>query len=454
MGRGGAPSPSTSAVGQRLKMDARTLIAKVRKGEAPTSAELCWFAQGLADGGVADVQAAAFAMAVCLNGLGAEQRVALTLAMRDSGEVLAWNLPGPVLDKHSTGGVGDLVSLVLAPALAACGAFVPMISGRGLGHTGGTVDKLEAIPGYRTDVAIAELRKVVSATGCAIIGQTAQLAPADNRLYAIRDLTATIDSLDLITASILSKKLAAGLEGLVLDIKMGAGAFMKTLAAAEALAKALVEGAKGAGCPATALITDMSAPLASAAGNAVEVVEALRCLGGEAQNSRLTKVTALLGGRLLALGGLADNPMEGEKQVLKCLANGQAAERFARMVAALGGPKNLLERWPQLLPKAAVVTEIPAGRTGFVAGIDVEALGMAVVALGGGRRRKEDIIDPSVGFTNLLPLGAQVGPNTPLAIVHAADETAAAIAAAVARQAYRVAAAAPPPPSLVHGAVA
>ncbi|MEP1253734.1 MAG: thymidine phosphorylase, partial [Alphaproteobacteria bacterium] len=256
-------------------MDARAIIAKLRRGTEPDRDELTWFAAGLADGSVSDAQAGAFAMGVCLRGLGEEGRVALTLAMRNSGDTLRWDLPGPVLDKHSTGGVGDCVSLVLAPALAACGAYVPMISGRGLGHTGGTLDKMEAIPGLRTGLDEARFRQVVDVAGCAIVSATADIAPADKRLYAVRDVTATVESLDLITASILSKKLAAGLQGLVLDVKVGSGAFMKTPDDARDLAEALVTTANMAGCPTSAIISDMNQPLAPSLGNALEVADVM-----------------------------------------------------------------------------------------------------------------------------------------------------------------------------------
>jgi thymidine phosphorylase len=277
-------------------MDARAIIAGLRRGETPGPEALRWFAAGLADGRVTDAQAGAFAMAVCLRGLGEEGRVALTLGMRDSGDVLKWAMPGPVLDKHSTGGVGDCVSLLLAPALAACGVYVPMVSGRGLGHTGGTLDKLEAIPGLSVSVTEKTLRDVVAKVGCAIVSATGQIAPADKRLYAIRDVTGTVESIDLITASILSKKLRAGLQGLVLDVKSGSGAFMKTDAEAEALARALVSTARGAGCPAAAFVTDMDQPLAPCLGNALEVAVSMEVMSGNRLAApRLHDLTVALG---------------------------------------------------------------------------------------------------------------------------------------------------------------
>ena len=309
-------------------MDARAIIAKIKGNIPPTDAELQWFTNGLSTGAVTDAQAGAFAMAVCLNGLSDAGRVALTTGMRDSGDVLKWDLDGPVLDKHSTGGVGDPVSLLLAPMLAACGVFVPMISGRGLGHTGGTLDKLEAIPGVKTDVSEAKLRRILRKTGCAIVGATGAIAPADKRLYAIRDVTATVDSIDLITASILSKKLAAGLEGLVLDVKTGSGAFMKTQKEAEALARALVDVANDAGCPTAALVTDMDEPLAPALGNAVEVAVCMEVLSGNRLAApRLHDLTIALGARVLALYGEAEG--EAEEKLKDAISSGRAMTHFA-----------------------------------------------------------------------------------------------------------------------------
>ncbi|MBC7138227.1 MAG: thymidine phosphorylase [Defluviimonas sp.] len=431
-------------------MDAREVLARVRDGRGLTTAEANWFANGLASGEVTDAQAGAFAMAVRLNGLDASARVALTRAMRDSGQVLDWDLPGPVVDKHSTGGLGDSVSLLLAPALAACGCYVPMISGRGLGHTGGTLDKLEAIPGYRTDVTMPELQKLVRDIRCAIVGASAEIAPADRRLYAIRDVTASVESIDLITASILSKKLAAGLEALVLDVKVGSGAFMKTMDQARELAQALVGTAQGAGCMTTALITDMNQPLGCSAGNALEVLEAMETLTGGAVNQALWDLTAALGGEALALAGLAADAEEGAQKIDDALETGRAAEIFGEMVAALGGPMDFVERFPDRLPAAPVVREVRAEGDGFVAGVDGEALGMAVVRLGGGRLREGDRINPSVGLSDLVMIGERVSPDLPLARVHAATEAEANRAAAAVRAAYRLADTEPDEPDLIH----
>ena len=413
-------------------------IRRKRDGGALAPAEITGFIAGITSGEVSEAQAAAFAMAVCLRGMDRGERVALTEAMRDSGEVMRWDLPGPVVDKHSTGGIGDNVSLVLAPALAACGVYVPMISGRGLGHTGGTLDKFDAIPGYQTRPGAERFRKVVAREGCAIIGPTADLAPADRRLYAIRDVTGTVESIDLSTASILSKKLAAGLGALVLDVKFGSGAFMASRGEAETLARALVGVANGAGCRTAALITDMNEPLASAAGNAVEVANACAFLTGHEVDGRLWDVTTALGGELLALAGEAPDAASGAARIGEALSGGQAAERFGAMVAALGGPADFIERWADYLPAAPVVRDVAATEASFVAAIDGRAVGVAVIELGGGRRRTEDEIDHSVGFDRLAGLGAHVDAGDPIGRVHAADDVAAEAAAAALSAAYRI----------------
>ncbi|MGR3342637.1 MAG: thymidine phosphorylase [Paracoccaceae bacterium] len=406
-------------------MDARAIIARLKDKYPLSDAEITWFANGLADGSVSDAQAGAFAMATCLNGLSLGERAALTLAMRDSGDVMVWDLPGPVVDKHSTGGIGDCVSLLLAPALAALGAYVPMVSGRGLGHTGGTLDKLEAIPGLNTEVDEARFRQIVANVGTAIVSATGQIAPADKRLYAIRDVTGTVNSIDLITASILSKKLAAGLEALVLDVKVGTGAFMKTMDDASELAKSLVSTGQNAGCRTSALITDMSQPCTTSIGNALEIMEVMETLTGNQTDTILSDLTAELGGELLVLAGMAGDPVAGAAQVLETLQDGSAAERFGRMVTELGGPADFVDRWRDRLPAAPVVREVAAGSSGYVTGINGEAVGMAVVRLGGGRLKGGDRIDPSVGFSNVALIGDVVGADTPLATIHAASEDAA-----------------------------
>ena len=401
-------------------MDARAIIATLRKGDTPDADALAWFAQGLADGSVSDAQAGAFAMGVCLNGLGNAGRAAFTAAMRDSGKVLQWDLDAPVLDKHSTGGVGDCVSLILAPALAACGVYVPMISGRGLGHTGGTLDKLESIPGFRTTLTEDQFRQVVSKVGCAIVSASADIAPADKRLYAIRDVTATVESLDLITASILSKKLAAGLEGLVLDVKCGSGAFMKSQDDARALARALVDTANATGCPTSALITEMSQPLAPSLGNALEVIDVMRVLTG-ATSGRLLDLTIALGGALLEQAGISD----GTSKIGQAIASGTAAEKFGAMVYAMGGPVHFVEDWARFLPEAPVIREVAAQTSGTVTAIDGEALGLTVVALGGGRHVETDVVNPAVGLSDVVSIGDRVTKGQPLARIHAARESQA-----------------------------
>ena len=429
------------------------IIRKKRDGGALGTEEIASFVSGLVSGAVTEMQASALAMAVFFRGMTRDEAVALTLAMRDSGDVLAWAgeaLPGPVLDKHSTGGVGDNVSLLLAPMVAACGGFVPMISGRGLGHTGGTLDKLEAIPGYTAKPDNALFRRVVREAGCAIIGQTENLAPADKRLYAIRDVTATVESIPLITASILSKKLAAGLDGLVMDIKTGSGAFMPTLEQSRALAASIVAVANGAGLKTTALITDMNEALAPAAGNAVEVINAIDNLTGHRRDDRLIAVTLALGAEMLVTGGLAATLDEARGRLDAALASGAAAETFGRMVAALGGPADLMERPVKHLPAAPLIRPVYAGTAGCVAAVETRALGLAVVALGGGRTRAADPIDPAVGLTDLAAPGETVDSGRPLALVHARDEAQFERAAAAVRAAYRLGAGGSRPPLIAE----
>lgn len=414
------------------------IIRKKRDGAALTEEEIFFLIEGLTEGRVTEGQAAAFAMAVFFRGMNLDERVALTEAMTRSGDVLRWELPGPVLDKHSTGGVGDTVSLALAPAVAACGGFVPMISGRGLGHTGGTLDKLDSIPGYVSQPDADTFRAVTRNVGCAIIGQTGDLAPADRRLYAIRDITGTVESIPLITASILSKKLAAGLEGLVMDVKVGSGAFMTSLEQAQSLAKSLVTVANRAGLPTSALLTDMDAPLASAAGNAVEVAYAVDYLTSRRHEPRFHEVTVRLGAEMLFLGRIAASPAEGRARMEEAIASGRAAERFGMMVAALGGPADFIEASERHLARAPIERAIHAQRDGFVASVDTRAVGIAVVALGGGRTRAEDPIDHAVGLTQLAGPGDEAGPDRPLAIIHARDESTADAAEAALRRAYTI----------------
>ncbi|TRC91168.1 thymidine phosphorylase [Mesorhizobium sp. WSM4310] len=415
------------------------IIRHKRDGHRLSAGEIAAFIGGVTSGAVTDGQAAAFAMAVFFNGMNRDEAVALTLAMRDSGNVLDWSdLPGPVTDKHSTGGVGDNVSLMLAPIVAACGAYVPMISGRGLGHTGGTLDKMDAIPGYITQPDLALFRQAVLETGCAIIGQTADLAPADRRLYAIRDVTGTVESVPLITASILSKKLAAGLGSLVLDVKVGNGAFMEKSRDATALANSLVEVASGAGLKVSALITGMNEPLASAAGNAVEVRSAVDFLTGRLRDRRLEDVTLALAAEMLQSTGLVSSNQDGLRRATETLTSGRAAATFARMVAVLGGPADFIEKPEKYLAVAATEFAVRATTDGFVTGIATRDIGLAVVGLGGGRTRPDDKIDPSVGITRLLPIGAEVHAGDPLALIHARSPSDAEAAAATVVSAYAI----------------
>jgi thymidine phosphorylase len=424
------------------------LIRRKRDGGRLSDEELEFIVSGIADGGLTDGQVAAFAMAVFFRDLDDGERVALTGAMTRSGTVLEWD-DGPVLDKHSTGGVGDKVSLLLAPIVAACGGRVPMISGRGLGHTGGTLDKLDSIPGYATAPDLALLRRVVGEAGCAIIGQTPELAPADRRFYALRDATATVESIPLIVGSILSKKLAAGLDALVMDVKAGSGAFMPDRARSAELARAIVAVARGNGLACEALLTDMDQVLGRTAGNAVEVRESLGALTHpRTAEPRLIEVTLALCAALLRMGGLYDDDAAARAAAAEALTSGAAAERFARMCAALGGPADLIDDPDRHLPRAPSALEVfpPAG--GRVAAIAVREIGVAVLELGGGRLREDQEIDHAVGLLDVAGLGEEVGPGgRPLATVHARDAAGAERAAARVRAAFEVgdAPAAPPP---------
>jgi len=415
------------------------IIRRKRDGKPLAPDDIAAFVAGITSGAVSEGQVAALAMAVFFNGMSRDEAVALTLAMRDSGDVLDWSdLPGPVTDKHSTGGVGDNVSLMLAPIVAACGAYVPMISGRGLGHTGGTLDKMDSIPGYVTEPDNALFRRAVLETGCAIIGQTADLAPADKRFYGIRDVTATVESVPLITASILSKKLAAGLQSLVLDVKVGNGAFMERSRDAAALATSLVEVANGAGLKTSALLTDMNEPLASAAGNAVEVENAVDFLTRRKADRRLERVTLALAADMLHAAGISGSHQQGLARAEDALRSGRAAETFGRMVSVLGGPKDFIDDCRKYLPQAPVRLPVTAVAEGFVGAIATREIGLAVVALGGGRTRPQDTVDHAVGLTGLLPIGAEVSKGDPLAFVLARTDDDAQRAAASIRDAYAI----------------
>ena len=413
------------------------IIRKIRNKERLTAEEIKFFINGLCSGEVADVQAASFTMAVFLNGLSKDETLALTLSMRDSGARLAWPelADKPVVDKHSTGGVGDKVSLMLAPMLAACGAYVPMIAGRGLGHTGGTLDKLDSLAGYKTSVDIEKFKETVKKTSCAIIGQTADLAPADKKLYAIRDVCATVESIPLITSSILAKKLAAGLQYLVMDIKCGNGAFMENRECATALARSIVDVANGAGTKTSALLTDMDSVLGTTVGNALEVEEALSYLRGEKPDARLDKVTMALCTELLLNCGIAQSAEAAEKMLRQSIATGAAYERFMQMAAELGADMSIAEAFADKRRKATYVEPVFADETGYIARIDTRKVGLGVIMLGGGRTRPEQNVNHTTGFTSFCQIGDKVDSQTPLCFIHAEDKDALPEVAALLKQA-------------------
>jgi thymidine phosphorylase len=399
-------------------------IKAKRDGQELSADSIRDFVNGIAGGQVSDAQIAAFTMAVCIRNMSMAEQTALTLAMRDSGHCLEWSdLDGPVLDKHSTGGVGDLVSLVMAPMLAACGAYIPMITGHGLGHTGGTLDKLESIPGFDTRPSENLFCQTVRTAGFAMTGQGGELAPADGRMYAVRDVTATVDSKPLIVSSILSKKLAEGLDGLVLDIKTGNGAFMRARNQARDLAANLIEVSTMAGLPCRALITDMNQPLARSAGNALEMMEAIEFLTGGYRQPRLEEVIFSLSSEMLVLGGLAKNQKLARGMLQKVIETGMAAESFARMVSMQGGPSDLIQQPAKYLSSAPVVRPLPAWLAGGIEHMDTRTIGLAIVSLGGGRESADDMIDHRVGLSDFCLVGDTVNKGDPLVIIHAADES-------------------------------
>ncbi len=399
------------------------IIRQKRDGGELDEAQIGFFVDGLADGSIPAEQVSSLAMAIFLNSMSFGEAARLTMAMAASGVVLDWEkdeLDGPVVDKHSTGGVGDKVSFMLAPIAAACGCYVPMISGRGLGHTGGTTDKAESIPGYDTAPDFATFRKVVREAGCAIIGQTADLAPADKRLYAIRDVTGTVESVPLITASILSKKIAAGLGGLVMDVKVGSGAFMESLEKAGQLANSIIATAGRAELPTHAILTDMNEVLGRSAGNALEISESLDYLKNEYREPRLDEVVMSLVSEMLLVGGISDDRVSARKRCEEAVSSGRALEIFARMVSMLGGPSDFVENADTYLPQAPVVRSVFS--EGFVSGVNGRAVGNAIIELGGGRREVGEKLDLSVGFSDVAATGTALDNNTPLAVIHAASD--------------------------------
>lgn len=426
------------------------IIRKKRNRQALTAAEIAFFIRGVTDGTIVDAQTAALTMAVFLNGMNVKETTALTLNMRDSGDVLKWKeLNGPVVDKHSSGGVGDKVSLMLAPMIAACGGFVPMISGRGLGHTGGTLDKFDSIPGYQTMPDNDLFRKTVKEVGCAIIGQTGNLAPADKKIYAIRDVCGTVESVELITASILSKKLAAGLDCLVMDLKCGNGAFMDNIEDARRLAHSIVSVANEAGTQTSAILTDMNQVLGHNVGNALEVIEAVEYLKGEKVDARLHQITLELCAELLVNAQLSKDLVSAKKQLQKVLNSGKALEIFAKMVAALGGPTDFCERPLHYLPRAAIVRPVYPENPGYVTAMNTRDIGLSIIELKGGRVRPDQKLDYATGYSRFCQIGDLVDDSTPLAVVHAQTEDEYKHAAAALRKHIKVSAAHP----LAHSSI-
>jgi thymidine phosphorylase len=399
------------------------VIRAKRDGLELSDEQIQFFVDGLADNSIPTEQVSALAMAVCLNSMSFDEAAKLTLAMASSGTVLEWQdlqLDGPVVDKHSTGGVGDKVSFMLAPIAAACGCYVPMISGRGLGHTGGTTDKAESIPGYNTAPDFATFRKVVKEVGCAIIGQTADLAPADRRFYAIRDVTATVESIPLITASILSKKIAAGLDALVMDVKVGSGAFMPTPERARKLAESIIATAAMADLETHVLITDMNEVLGHTAGNALEIDEAIHYLRNDHREPRLDAVVLSLCAEMLVVTGIESKSEVAAKRCDEAITSGRALEIFGKMVAALGGPSDFIDNSSKYFAEAPVVRPVHA--KGYLTTIDIRGVGNAIIELGGGRHTVGEALDLSVGFSDFASLGTLLDDQTPLAVVHAASE--------------------------------
>jgi pyrimidine-nucleoside phosphorylase len=419
-----APAKAARAKTARSKaaapFSAIEAICRKRSGGALTPDEIAALVNAYVAGDVADYQMSAFAMAVYFQGMKPEEITALTLAMRDSGKVVDLSkVKGAKVDKHSTGGVGDKVSICLAPIVAACGVKVPMVSGRGLGHSGGTLDKLESIPGFRVDQTTAAFVKQVAKVGCSLIGQTHDIAPADKKLYALRDVTGTVESVPLITASILSKKLAEGIDALVLDVKVGRGAFMKTLPEARTLAKSLVRVGTLAGKKVTAVLTRMDEPLGRAVGNALETAEALEVLHGDGPED-LIELTYVLGAEMLRMAGVAKTDADARAKMKKAIDSGAAARKMEEIIRAQHGDPRVVAD-PERLPRAPHVIQIFSKLAGFVESIDSLEVGLATVSIGAGRQRTDDIIDPAVGAVLHVKVGDQVDRGDPLAEVHLRD---------------------------------
>ena len=402
------------------------LIRKKRDGASLNDAEIGFLVQGISDGSLTDAQLGAFAMAVFKCGMSMNERVDLTRHMMNSGDTLQWSqleLDGPVVDKHSTGGVGDKISLMLAPIVAACGGYVPMVSGRGLGHTGGTLDKLESIPGYDGTPNNSKFQSLVKKVGCAIIGQTANLAPADQRFYATRDVTATVESIDLITASILSKKLASGLDALVMDIKTGNGAFAADYKMAQELAQSIANVSNQSGVPTSCLITDMNQVLGHSVGNATEVTECLDFLvNPKDANTRLITLTIELSAYMLQLSGLEKDLDIARKKSQDALNSGQAASIFGKMIYELGGPIDLLEKPNKHLNPMPIISPVKSKVSGYISEIDVRAVGLSMIHLKAGRTKSTDPIDHGVGLSEIVSVGQWVSKGDTLAMAHCRDK--------------------------------
>jgi pyrimidine-nucleoside phosphorylase len=425
------------------------IIRKKRDGHELSRDEIEFFVRGYTNGEIPDYQASAWLMAAVMRELTRGETAALTDAMLHSGEVLDLSeFPAKKVDKHSTGGVGDKTSLVLAPLVAAAGLVVPMISGRGLGHTGGTLDKLESIPGFNVNLTVAEFRTVLHKCGCAMIGQTAEIAPADRKLYALRDVTGTVESPYLICASIMSKKLAEGIDALVLDVKTGSGAFMKKEEDARFLAELMVETGERMGKKVVALVTDMDQPLGSYVGNSLEVIEVIEVLRGKGP-ADLRQLCLELAGWMLHLGGVSASVEEGRDLAAKLIASGKAMEKFGQMITLQGGDRKVIDD-PARLPRATHTLEVMSPRAGYVTSINCEALGTATVILGGGREKKEDRIDPAVGLVLRKKVGDRVAEGDPICTIHYNAEARAARAKQLIGDSYRIGDAAPTSRSLVH----
>ncbi len=417
------------------------VIRKKRDGGELSAEEIEFFVDGLADGSIPAEQVSALAMAIYLNSMTAREAGQLTMNMAASGRVLEWSddqLDGPVVDKHSTGGVGDKVSFLLAPIAAACGCFVPMISGRGLGHTGGTTDKVESIPGYQSMPDYGLFRKVVREAGCAVIGQTSDLAPADRRFYSIRDVTSTVESIPLITASILSKKIAAGIGGLVMDIKVGSGAFMATMDKARAMARSIIDTAAAANLKTHAVITDMNECLGDTAGNALEIAESMKFLTNARREPRLNAVVMAVTAEMLIVTGVESSHEVALRKTDEAVTSGKAAEAFDKMVHGLGGPIDFVAKHAKHLATAPVIKPVFAADAGYLSAVDAFLLGNVIIELGGGRRALGDVLDLSVGLSDMAPIGTKVGRDQPLGVIHAANEATAASAAEIMREACTV----------------